>query len=120
MRGIGKNELYYKNYTDTSSKQLSFTQKERKYIAAVQSGEKTITAAAQPDRDPYSYVEDEKLTGIIPEYFAYLMDMAGLPYTQAVPKDRKEYEKWGMIIIRTFLWTAVMEVQAIYALTLVL
>ncbi len=93
--GDWKNELYYKNYTDTSSKQLSFTQKERKYIAAVQSGKKTITAAAQPDRNPYSYVEDEKLTGIIPEYFAYLMDMAGLPYTQAVPKDRKEYEKWG-------------------------
>lgn len=93
--GDWRNELYYKNYTDISSKQLSFTQKEREYIAAVQSGKKTITAAAQPDRNPYSYVANEQLTGIIPEYFAYLMEMAGLPYTQAVPEDRKEYEKWG-------------------------
>lgn len=88
--GDWRNELYYKNYTDISSKQLSFTQKERKYIADVQSGKKTITAAAQPDRNPYSYVKNEKLTGIIPEYFAYLMDMAGLPYTQKVPKDGKQ------------------------------
>ena len=92
--GDWRNELYYKNYTDTSSNQLAFTQKEREYIAAVQSGKKTITAAAQPDRNPYSYVENKELTGIIPEYFAYLMKRAGLPYTQEVPKDRKEYEEW--------------------------
>ena len=92
--GDWKNRLYYKNYTDTSSNHLSFTQREKKYIEAVQSGKKTITAAAQPDKSPYSYVENEKLTGIIPEYFAYLMRMARLPYTEAVPRKQKEYEEW--------------------------
>lgn len=93
--GDWRNELYYKNYNDNSSNVLSFTEKEQQYISDVQSGKKKITAAAQPDRDPYSYVENKKLKGIIPEYFAYLMDMAGLTYTEKVPKNREEYEKWG-------------------------
>ena len=93
--GDWRNELYYKNSKDNTSNTLSFTEKEKQYIKDVQSGKKKITAAAQPDRDPYSYVKNEKLTGIIPEYFAYLMNMAGLPYTEEVPADRKEYEEWG-------------------------
>ena len=90
-----RNDLYNKNYTDDSVSELSFTPREKKYIADVRAGKKTITAAAQPDRDPYSYVQDGELIGIIPDYFAHLMDMAGLPYTVMIPKDREEYEEWG-------------------------
>lgn len=92
--GDWKNSLYSKNYASVSSSELSFTLKELAYIQDVKSGIKTITATAQPDRDPYSFVEDGELTGIIPEYFAYLMEMAGLPYTVLTPKDREEYRKW--------------------------
>lgn len=94
--GDWRNELYYKNYYDTASNTLSFTEKEQEYIKAVQTGKKSITVTAQPDRDPYSYVEHGKLTGIIPEYFAHLMEMAGLPYIEKVARNRKQYEKWGM------------------------
>ena len=94
--GDWRNELYYKNYRNTSSNTLSFTKKEQKYIDAVKAGKKSIIVTAQPDRDPYSYVKNGKLTGIIPEYFAHLMNMAGLTYIERVPKDKKEYEKWGI------------------------
>ena len=87
--------LYAKNYADTASGQLSFSQREKEYIAAVQAGVKSITVTGQPDRDPYSYVENGKLTGITPEYFDQLMEMAGLPYTMLVPKDREQLEEWA-------------------------
>ena len=104
-RGIGqmdqnegdwRNKLYYKYTTDNSDSVLSFTQEEQDYIRAVQSGEKVITACAQPDRDPYSYVEDGELVGIIPEYFAHLMEMAGLPYSVMVAENRAQYYDWAM------------------------
>ena len=93
--GDWRNKLYYKYTTSNLESVLSFTQEERDYIRAVQSGEKVITACAQPDRDPYSYVEDGKLVGIIPDYFDYLMEMAGLPYTVMVAQDRAQYYDWA-------------------------
>ena len=96
--GDWRNELFYKYYGDSavSDGELFFTQREKDYIAAVQSGEKVITACAQPDRDPYSYVEDGKMVGVIPEYFDYLMDMAGLPYTTLIAENREQHQEWTL------------------------
>ena len=94
--GDWRNKLYYKYTTNNLESVLSFTQEEQDYIRVVQSGEKVITACAQPDRDPYSYVEDGELVGIIPEYFAHLMEMAGLPYSVMVAESREQYYDWTM------------------------
>ena len=93
--GDWRNKLYYKYTTNNLESVLSFTQEEQDYILAVQSGEKVITACAQPDRDPYSYVENGTLVGIIPEYFDHLMEMAGLPYSVMVAEDRAQYYDWA-------------------------
>ena len=77
--GDWTNRLRAENYVDGESEQLTFNKRERAYIEAVQNGEKTITVTGQPDRDPYSFSENGTLTGIIPEYFDELMQMAGLP-----------------------------------------
>lgn len=94
--GDWRNKLYYKYTTSNLESTLSFTQEEQDYICAVQSGEKVITACAQPDRDPYSYVENEKMVGIIPDYFDYLMKMAGLHYSVMVAENRAQYYDWAM------------------------
>ena len=94
--GDWRNKLFYKYTTNNLERVLSFTPEEQAYIRAVQSGEKGITACAQPDRDPYSYVEDGKLVGIIPDYFAHLMEMAGLPYSVMIPQNRAQYYDWAM------------------------
>ncbi|MGM9519322.1 MAG: response regulator [Phascolarctobacterium sp.] len=93
--GDWRNALQYKYY-GTLVKGLVFSEREQAYIAAVQAGHKKIIATAQPDRDPYSFVKQGKLVGIIPEYFAYLMEKAGLPYEVIIAKNRQEYEKWTM------------------------
>ena len=94
--GNWRSDLEYEYYQNDERHQLSFTQAEKDYIAAVQRGEKTITASAQPDKDPYSYEENGRLAGIIPDYFDYLMQMAGLPYTQKIAADRAEFEQWTL------------------------
>lgn len=89
--GDWSNVLYYKYYGNSSSSVLFFTARERAYIQDVVSGKKRITVTAMGDRKPYSYAEDGELKGILPEYFAQLMALAGLPYETVVPGDRTEY-----------------------------
>ena len=92
--GDWKNELNYKYYGQTEAKTLVFSKKEQKIIQQYTSGKKKLTVTCNIDRDPYSYVEDGKLKGIIPDMFAELMKEAGIPYEVVIPKNREEYEKW--------------------------
>ncbi|MDE6024925.1 MAG: transporter substrate-binding domain-containing protein [Lachnospiraceae bacterium] len=89
--GDWKNLLFYRYYGPSYSSELSFTEREKAYIQEVVSGEKKITVTAFGDREPYSYVEDGELKGILPDYFAYVMEMAGLPYEIVIPEDREAY-----------------------------
>lgn len=92
--GDWKDELNYQYYGQTESKTLVFSVHEQAIIDQYVSGEKTLTVTCNTDRDPYSYVENGELKGIIPDLFAELMDYAGIPYQVVIPKDREEYEKW--------------------------
>jgi len=91
--GDWSNTLYYKYYGTSFTSVNDFTQRELDYIEAVQSGKKHITMTSMPDRVPYSYAEEGELKGIQPEFFASLMEMAGLPYETVVPADQAEYER---------------------------
>ena len=89
--GDWKNVLYYRYYGPVYSSALTFTGREKAYIQEVVSGEKKITVTAFGDREPYSYVENGELKGILPDYFASIMEMAGLPYEIVIPEDRQDY-----------------------------
>lgn len=84
--------LYYKNYAQQASKELIFSQRELEYIEEVQAGRKKIVVTVPTDLDPYAYIENGKLKGIIPDYFAYLMQMAGLPYENLICYSRGQYK----------------------------
>ncbi|MDE6593017.1 MAG: transporter substrate-binding domain-containing protein [Oscillospiraceae bacterium] len=89
--GDWKNELFYRYYGPVYSSALSFTERETAYISQVLSGEKTITVTALGDRAPYSYTENGELKGIMPDYFAEIMKLAGLPYELVAPIDKDNY-----------------------------
>lgn len=89
--GDWMNVLFYQYYGPVYSDRTVFTEREKAYIQDVISGRKTITATAIGDRAPYSYVEDGELKGIMPDYFAAVMEMAGLPYELIVTEDREGY-----------------------------
>ncbi|MBD5544292.1 MAG: response regulator [Lachnospiraceae bacterium] len=90
--GDWQNALYYRYYGPVYSSALTFTEREKAYIQEVVSGEKKITVTALGSREPYSYVEDGELKGILPDYFACVMEMAGLPYEIVIPEDREDYD----------------------------
>ena len=85
--GDWMNVLFYKYYGPVYSSALVFNKREKAYIQDVLDGKKSITVTAMGDRKPYSYVEDGKLTGILPDYFDRVMKFAWLPYEVAVPQD---------------------------------
>ena len=89
--GDWSNNLFYKYYGNVHASGFSFNDRELAYIQDVVSGKKTITVTAMGDRKPYSYVENGELKGILPEYFAGLMELAGLPYEVVVPENRADY-----------------------------
>ncbi len=91
--GDWANVLYYKYYGNSGSSASAFTQRELDYIQAVASGEKHITATSIVDRRPYSYEEDGKLKGILPDFFDSLMQMAGLHYEMITPKGQENYKQ---------------------------
>ncbi len=89
--GDWANVLYYKYYGPVYSDALEFNEREQAYIRDVAAGRKKITITAMGDRKPYSFVENGELKGILPDYFAKVMELAGLPYEVAVPRDRTDY-----------------------------
>lgn len=92
--GDWKDSLNYQYYGQTESRNLSFSKHEREIIQQYASGEKKLRVSCSIDRLPYSYVENGKLKGIIPDMFAGLMEYAGIPYEVVIPKNREEYETW--------------------------
>lgn len=89
--GDWMNVLFYKYYGPVYLESGVFTEREKAYIQDVISGKKTITVTAIGDREPYSYVENGELKGIMPDYFAKVMALAGLPYETVVTQDRAGY-----------------------------
>ncbi|MDE7429885.1 MAG: transporter substrate-binding domain-containing protein, partial [Lachnospiraceae bacterium] len=89
--GDWENTLFFKYYGPIHLHGLVFTEREKAYMQDVLDGKKKITVTASGDRQPYSYVEDGELKGIMPDYFAKVMELCGLPYEIIVPEDREEY-----------------------------
>ena len=89
--GDWKNLLFYQYYGPVYSSVLTFTEREKEYIREIVSGEKHITITALGDREPYSYVENGELKGILLDYFSYIMELAGLPYEVVIPEDKEDY-----------------------------
>ncbi|MBD5144252.1 MAG: response regulator [Ruminococcus sp.] len=89
--GDWKNVLFYQYYGPVYSSELTFTEREKEYIREIVSGEKKITVTAFGDRTPYSYVENGELKGILPDYFAYVMELVGLPYEVVIPENKEDY-----------------------------
>ena len=86
-----QNSLFYKYYGAVHSIDLVFNEREKAYIQDVVSGKKVITATAIGDRKPYSYAESGELKGMMIDYFAEIMSLAGLPYTLITPCSRAAY-----------------------------
>lgn len=53
-----------------------------------------LAALAKEQGFTYYAVENGEMVGIIPDYFAHLMEMAGLPYSVMIAENRAQYYEW--------------------------
>ena len=88
--GDWKTALYYKNYENTDSKNLEYTDEEKSIIAQY-SKDHPLQILCDPTRYPYSYNENGEMKGIIPDYFRKIADYAGISYEFLTPETRDEY-----------------------------
>ena len=88
--GSWKTTLYNKNYETTNTKNLEYTEEEKRIIAQY-SKENPLHVLCDPTRYPYSYTENGEVKGILPDYFRKIADYAGLSYEFLVPATRDEY-----------------------------
>ena len=88
--GNWKTTLYSKNYESADAKNLEYTEEEKRIIAQY-SKDNPLHILCDPTRYPYSYTEDGKVKGILPDYFRKIADYAGFSYEFLVPATRDEY-----------------------------
>ncbi len=93
VEGDWKNRLYYMYYRSTEENSVEFTEREKKIIEEYSTGGKVLLVSSNCDKNPYSYVEDGELKGILPDIFAKYMEMCGMEYEFYAPKSREEYQE---------------------------
>lgn len=89
--GDWRTELHNRYYENYNNRNLSFTQAEKDIIAQYSSPETPLTVVCDPTRYPYSYVENGRLIGILPDYFRALAEYSGISYTFVPCQTREEY-----------------------------
>ncbi len=91
--GDWRNTLYYKYYQPHLKGRAAFTERELEVIREYSQGGKVLVAASNCDKEPYSFVENGELKGILPDIFAKYMEMCGIRYEFYAPESRAEYER---------------------------
>lgn len=94
VEGDWRSALNEKYYSALDNRNLTFTDEEKALLEEYRSGEKKLVVSASIDRAPYSYVKDQQLKGIIPEYFNRLAEYIDIPYEVKIPSSREEYRQW--------------------------
>lgn len=96
VEGDWENTLNNKYYTHLESKNLAFTNQELALLHEYSDGGKTLKITCSTDRAPYSYLEDGKVKGILPDYFEQIANYAGFNYEYLIPSSREELYEWQL------------------------
>jgi len=87
-----QSELYNKYYSGTSGDSIALSSTERAYLEELHGQNKVINVIVNPDRSPYSYVEDGAVKGIIPDIFYEVASRLNLQYQYVICNTREEYQ----------------------------
>lgn len=84
-------ELPKRYFESSHSKDLYLTESERKYLAKQKEDGRVFRVLVNPERYPYSYVEDGQMAGIMIDLFALVAERAGIDYEWIICSDREDY-----------------------------
>jgi len=87
-------DLTKKYYGNSESNIPFFTEAEKAYLEQKREEGRVFRVLVNPDRRPYSYVNDEgQIAGIMPDTFQLIAEMAGISYEWVIPTDRDHYTR---------------------------
>lgn len=83
-------QRYYGNQFD---KLVLLSEEEEQFVKEAHANNKVFSVTANPDRYPYSYVEDGKMKGIIPDIFTIIAKRINISYEWKAYATQDEYFK---------------------------
>ncbi len=83
--------LQEKYFPKNQGHMLNLSLSEKKYLAQIHGESKVFRALTNPDRYPYSYLEDGEFKGIMIDVFDNLAKKANIDYEYIMVEDRMEY-----------------------------
>ena len=83
--------LQEKYYPTDQGELLNLSKEERDYLNEIKERQEVFDVLVNPDRYPYSYIEDGKYKGIMIDVFDNLAKKAGITYQYIMVSNRKEY-----------------------------
>ncbi|MDD3154231.1 MAG: PAS domain-containing protein [Victivallaceae bacterium] len=104
------NTLYPKYYPFNKDIGLTFSANERAFIANCNKKGKVFTVTINPDRPPFSLVNNHEFAGIIKHISDVALQRTGLNFKWLIPADRAEYHK----MIESHRVDLVMDMRANY------
>ena len=85
-------DLSRKYYGGSESNIPFLTESEQEYLKQKREEGRIFRVLVNPDRKPYSYVNDEgQIAGIMPDMFRLIAETAGISYEWIIPTDREHY-----------------------------
>ena len=84
-------DLPQKYYNDNRVETIFLTQTERMYLEKQREEGRVFRVLVNPDRHPYSYVQDGQMAGIMIDLFDIIARRAGINYEWIVCTDREDY-----------------------------
>ena len=87
-----EDSLFRRYYSPQSGDQIAYTAEERAFIRSCQENGTVFEAILNPDRRPYSYLEDGEMKGILADVCREIFNRTGLTIHFRTAADRVEYQ----------------------------
>ena len=89
--GDWKTTLFNRYYTSVNDKNPELTEDEKALVRWYNAQSEPLRVLCDPTREPYSFMENGEIKGILPDYFKELAEYAGLSYQFIPCRTREEY-----------------------------
>lgn len=86
-----RNSMHDTYYSTDLTDSIIINTKEREFLKSLKESGKKLSVLVNPSQAPYSYFENGKAKGILPEIFEYLADQLSLSYEYITVKNDDEY-----------------------------
>lgn len=91
--GDWRTQLYHNNYDSQPLSEVLYSESEQAFLDAHKNSEEKLKVYFIPNSQPYCFIKDGKITGIVPDIVHKLMDDTGLNYEFTAAESPQDYKR---------------------------